>query len=200
MQHLLLKFLLMKPKLTILTVLVLFCSSLTAQLLPVKNAWQTDIAKVISDYANGFKNIAGDEVMNNPQSTEFDCRTPVKDATKCRVIKYSSPTKEIFSWEAEMLKTDDFEEATKKFRSLYNSLQHLSVDINGTKAVFKGEYTKPTEAIKFTTIVFDTEEKTPELKKLKIALLLENEMMEWVVKVQVYEKEREDDERGMIKE
>lgn len=190
----------MKPKLTILPLLVLLYSSLSAQLIPVKNALQTDIAKVISDYPNGFKNIAGDKVMNNPQSTEFDCKSSVKDATKCRVIKYSSAVKEIYSWEAEMFRTETFEEASKKFRSIYNSLQHLSVDINGAKTIFKGNYIKPTESKKFTTIVFDTEDKAPELKGLKVALLLESEMMEWVVKVQVYEKERDDKDRGPVKD
>ena len=56
---------------------------------------------------------------------------------KCRVIKYSSNTKEIFSWEAEKLQTGVFEEALKKFRSCYNSLQHLSVGISEVNAVLK---------------------------------------------------------------
>jgi hypothetical protein len=190
----------MKPLITTIISLNLIIFSATAQLIPIKNSFQTDIVKVVSDYPNGFKNISGEEVMNNPQSTEFDCKAGVKDANKCRVIKYTSAIKEIYSWEAEMLKTDDFAEAEKKFKNIYNSLQHLTVNINGTNAVFKGEYVKPTEAIKFTTIVFDAGDKTPELKKLKIALLLETEMMEWVVRVQVYEKEREDKERGPQKE
>ena len=95
-----------------------------------------------------------------------------------------------------MTKTDDFEAAAKKFRTIYNSLQHLSVNINGSTVVFKGDYIKPSEAIKFTTIVLDPGEKTPELKKLKIALTLEAEMLEWVIKIQVYEREREDKDRG----
>ena len=95
-----------------------------------------------------------------------------------------------------MVKTDDFEEATKKFRTIYNSLQHLSVNVNGIQAVFKADYTKPTESIKFTTIVFDAGDKTPELKKLKISLTMESEMLEWVIKIHVYEKEREDGEKG----
>jgi hypothetical protein len=114
------------------------------------------------------------------------------------VIKYSSNTKEIFSWEAEMLKTEDFEEASKKFRSFYNSLQHLSVNINGTNAVFKGDYIKPSESIKFTTIVFDASDKNEELKNLKIALVLETEMLDWVIKIQVYEKQKDDKDRGPV--
>lgn len=189
----------MKP-LTATLALLLSISILSAQVVPIKNALQTDIAKVISDYPNGFRNISGEQVVENPQTIEFDSKVSVKDALKCRVIKYSSNVKDIYSWEAEMLKTEDFEEASKKFRSIYTSLQHLSVSINGANAVFKGEYIKPTESIKFTTIVFDAGDKTPELKKLKVALLLETEMLDWVIRIQVYEKEREDKDRGPSKD
>ncbi len=195
MQTLLLKFHRMKP-LTATFIFILSVFSLSAQVIPIKNAFQTDIAKVISDYPNGFKNILGDQTIQNPQSIEFACLVTVKDAIKCRLIKYSSKLKDICSWEADMIKTDDFEAASKKFRELYNSLQHLSVDINGSTAVFKGDYIKPSEAIKFTTVVLDAGDKTPELKSLKLALVLEADMLEWVIKIQVYEKEREDKEKG----
>ena len=195
MQALLLKFHLMKP-LSATFIFILFVFTLSAQVIPVKNALQTDLAKVLSDYPNGFKNIIGEQIIENPQSIEFECLLSVKDAIKCKLVKYSSNVKEIYSWEAEMTKTDDFEAAAKKFRTIYNSLQHLSVNINGSTVVFKGDYIKPSEAIKFTTIVLDPGEKTPELKKLKIALTLEAEMLDWVIKIQVYEREREDKDRG----
>ena len=105
-----LKFHLMKP-LTTTFILILLISSLSGQVIPIKDALQTDIAKVISDYPNGFKNIIGGEIIENPQSIEFECRVTVKDAIRCRLIKYSSNVKDIYSWEAEMMKTDDFEAA-----------------------------------------------------------------------------------------
>ena len=189
----------MKP-LTATCLFIFFIFSLSAQVIPIKNALQTDIAKVVGDYPNGFKNISGEQVMDNPQTIEFESKVFVKEAVKCRIIKYSSNTKDVYSWEAEMLKTDDFEEASKKFKALYNSLQHLSVRINGANAVFKGEYIKPTESINFTTIVFDAGDKTPELKKLKLSLSIESEMLDWVIKIKVYEKEREDKDRGPQKD
>ena len=185
----------MKP-LTVTLTLLLFVFSASAQVIPIKNSLQTDIAKVISDYPNGFRNISGEQLMDNPQTIEFESKVLVKEATKCRVFKYSSATKDIYSWEAEMLRTDDFDEASKKFRAIYNSIQHLSVNINGTNAVFKADFIKPTDEIKFTTIVFDSGDKFPELKQLKVALMLVNEMMDWIVKIQVYEREREDKDRG----
>jgi len=199
LQALLLKLHLMKP-LTTTFIFILFVFSLSAQVIPIKNALQTDIAKVLSDYPNGFKNILGDEISQNPQSLEFECLLTIKDAIKCRLVKYSSNVKDIYSWEADMIKTDDFETASNKFRTLYNSLQHLSVNINGTTAVFKGDYIKPSEAIKFTTIVLDAGDKTPELKKLKLALTLEADMLEWVIRIQIYEQEREDKDRGPAKD
>jgi len=199
LQALLLKFHLMKP-LTTTFIFILFVFSLSAQVIPIKNALQTDIAKVLSDYPNGFKNITGDEILQNPQSIEFECLLTIKDAIKCRLVKYSSNVKDIYSWEADMIKTDDFETASNKFRTLYNSLQHLSVNINGTTAVFKGDYIKPSEAIKFTTIVLDAGDKTPELKKLRLALILEADMLEWEIRIQVYEQEREDKDRGSTKD
>jgi hypothetical protein len=189
----------MKP-LTATFSFILFVFFLSAQVIPVKNALQTDIVKVISDYPNGYKNIIGEQIIENPQSIEFECLVKVKDATRCKLIRHSSSAKEIYSWEAEMMKTDDFETASKKFRAIYNSLQHLSVNINGVTVVFLGEYIKPSEAIKFTTIVLDPGDKTPELKKLKLALVLETDMLDWVIKIQVYEREREDKERGTEKD
>jgi len=189
----------MKP-LTTTFIFILFVFSLSAQVISIKNALQTDIAKVLSDYPNGFKNIIGDEILQNPQSIEFECLVTIKDAIKCRLVKYSSNVKDIYSWEADMIKTDDFETASNKFRAFYNSLQHLSVNINGTTAVFKGDYIKPSEDIKFTTIVLDAGDKSPELKKLKLALILEADMLEWEIKIQVYEQEREDKDRGSTKD
>ena len=195
MQTLLLKFQRMKP-LTATFIFILSVFSLSAQVIPIKNAFQTDIAKVISDYPNRFKNIIGEEAIQNPQSIEFECLVTVKDAIRCRLIKYSSNLKDIYSWEADMIKTDDFEAASKKFSELYNSLQHLSVNINGSAAAFKGDFIKPSEAIKFTTVVLDAGDKIPELKNLKLALILEADMLDWVIKIQVYEKEREDKDKG----
>ena len=44
----------MKP-LTATFTFILFTISLSAQIVPVKNAFQTEIAKVVKDYSNGFK-------------------------------------------------------------------------------------------------------------------------------------------------
>ena len=38
------------------------------------------------------------------------------------------------------------------------------------------------------------------LMQLKLALIMETDMLDWVIKIQVYEQEREDKERGNEKD
>ena len=67
----------MKP-LTATFLFILFAFFLSGQVIPIKNALQTDIEKVISDYPNGYKNIIGEQIIENPQSIEFECLIKVK--------------------------------------------------------------------------------------------------------------------------
>jgi len=63
--------------------------------------------------------------------------------------------KEICSWQALMLTTDDFEKAKQKFKALYNQLNNLSVDIGTIKNFhLKGKYEATDEKKKFTTVLF----------------------------------------------
>jgi hypothetical protein len=76
---------------------VFFIFSLSAPVYPIKNAMQSDIAAVLSDYLNGFKNISSEQVMANPQAIEFESKVSVKEVIKCRIIKYSSNMKDVYS-------------------------------------------------------------------------------------------------------
>lgn len=46
-----------------------------------KKFFQTDIAKVISDYPNSVRNISGDQLIGNRQAIEFESRVEIKDAS-----------------------------------------------------------------------------------------------------------------------
>jgi len=173
---------------------------LSAQIIPVKNALQTDLAKVIGDYPNHFNNFVGELLVKNPQSTDYKSLLVLKGAEECTVTKYSATGKEVYSWQALMLKTESFDEASKKFNSLYNSLQNLSVHVSSSDFVFKASYERPVEEKKFTSLVFKNskEEKIP--SRLRLELSMEYQLLEWEVKILIYDRDREDDERGQIKE
>lgn len=188
--------------LAVITCICLFSSSLNAQLkLPVASAMAADVKKVMADYPNRFGNLLGDMIKENPQSTEYQCNFKVNGAEESTIIHYSAK-KKVCSWEALMLTTESFDKAKQKFRSLYNQLNNLSADVGDTRNIrFKGKFEAPAEEKKFTSVLFEADPATEAGKKLKMELVLAfHAPMEWKVKVLVYDREREDNERGDEKE
>jgi hypothetical protein len=151
-----------------------------------------DVKKVIDDYPNHFDNILGELIIQNPQSADYQCNFKVEGAEECIITRYTSKKNIVSSWAALMLTTGNFSEAKKKFKSLYTLLNNLSVK----SMHLKGVYEQPVEEKKFSSVLFSFTSLDESLKKLKVELVVEAEGMDWKVKVLVYDRDREDNERG----
>ncbi len=189
--------------LVLITISLLGLCRAGAQLkLPSLSPLCNDIRKVVEDYPNQFGNLRGEIIVDNTQSVDYQCNFNVTGAEEATITRYSSKKNNVYSWQATMLTTEDFEEARKKFKSLFGQLNNLAIRPAGANAYnLKGRYESPTEDKKFTTVVFSCHPDDESVRKLKVELTMQYiEPMEWKVKIMVYEKEREDDERGVIKE
>lgn len=158
------------------------------------NAFQTDVEHVIMDYPNSFQHYIGDELVKNPQSTDYSSLLKIRGSEDCRITKYPSDKRNFYSFQSVLLTAEEFEAAKEKFHSYYNQLSNLSVRFANRTLRLKGEYETPDDSKKFTSILFTTDGEGDFSKKLKIELLMEYVLMEWKVKLLIYEKEREDDE------
>jgi hypothetical protein len=162
---------------------------------------QPELEKVVKDYFNHFTNIRGDEIGQNPQTTEYNSSIRITGSEECWVTKYSSANNDVWSWQATMLTTEEFDAAKKKFKTLFSQLNNLPVHFESQAGCsFKGDYETPTDAKKFTSVVFSAQTNNESIKPLKIELTLEYKLVEWEVKILVYGKEREDNERGKTTE
>lgn len=189
--------------LVLLTISFLLFSPADAQIkLPfVSNGVGSDVKKVIEDYPNRFIHLMGEVKMLNEQSTDYYCNFKVNGAEETFVTRYSAKREGVVSWQALMMTTEDFEEAKKKFRSFYNQINNLSVSVGQKSSRLKAEYKSPLEEMKFTSILFSLDPVDETAKKLKVELLLQYQApMEWKIKIQVYDREREDAERGKLEE
>ena len=194
-------FLLMKClKLTVLFFLVYSIDASAQFKLPVNNALRTDLQKIVSEYPQHFEAIRGDVIHQNPQTIEYASSLKVADALGCMIIKYSSGLKPIYSWQALMFTSEDFEEASKKYKWLFNQLKGLNIFYVKDQYTLKGSFEEATESRKFTNSILAPVSPPEPLKKLKVEVALQFEFPEWKVNLLVYEKEREDDERGEIAE
>ncbi|MCW3118271.1 MAG: hypothetical protein JWM28_2353 [Chitinophagaceae bacterium] len=174
----------------------------SAQLkLPINSGFQSDVETIIKDYPNSFQHYIGEELVANPQSTDYLSMLQVNGSEECHITKYPAKGRSRYSFQAVMLTTDDFETAKSSFHNFYKQLNNLSVHIgSGWSFQLQGAYETPSEEKKFTSSIFSADPAGGEgIKQLRVELLMEYVLMEWKIKVLVYEKEREDDEPGEIK-
>ena len=88
---------------------------------------QLILKKVINDYPNNFKNLIGELIIEHPQFADYACNFKIAGAEEATVTKYSAKRQDIASWQATMITTEDFEEASKKYKWLYNQLKTMTI-------------------------------------------------------------------------
>ena len=188
----------MKLSVKLLAVITIFLLSATSSYSQTnvvsRSSIATDILKVVEDYPNRFKNITGELLVQNPQSSDYTCNLDIEEAEECIITKYSAEHKEICSWQALLLTTENFNEAQRKFRSLFVQLNQLPVG----SSFLNGKYENPAEEKNFTSALLSVIPQNEVTKKLVVEIVLESHIMEWKVKLLVYDREREDDERGAV--
>ena len=180
--------------------LAFLCSAIAAQSqlvkLPINNAFRTDVQKVVEEYPHQFTSIRGEVVNKNPQTVEYASLLIPDGAQESVITKYSSRQKPIYSWQAVMLTTEDYETAVKKYKWLFNQLKGLNVKYVADLYTLRGEYEVPDESRKFTVSTLVLSHPPTPFRKLKVDVSMTFEFPEWKVSMLVYEKEKEDDERG----
>ena len=188
--------------LVLITILSFFSISVIAQLkLPVATGFSSDMKKVIEDYPSRFIHLMGEVKVQHEQSTEYECNLKINGAEEATIIRYSSKRDGVVSWEAVMITTDDFEDAKKKYKSYFNQLNNLGVNLGKDHFKLRGVFETPSEENKFNSVLFAIEPTAPDIKKVKVELTLQYKApMDWQVKVLVYDKEREDGEQGRVEE
>ena len=184
--------------LALLTISFLLFNFSNAQLkLPALNGIGNDIKKVIEDYPDRFANLLGELIVQNPQSTDYHCNFKVNGAEQTTITRYTSKNNNVCSWQTLILTTENFEKAKQKFKSLFNQLNNLAVKAGSSGSFYlKGTYESPTEEKQFASVLFSLKPANETMKKLKVEISLQYELMQWKVSVLVYDREREDYERG----
>lgn len=159
-----------------------------------------DLKKIIADYPAHFASVIGEPVEQNTQSIQYACRITVHGSEESSITRYSSTSNPVYSWEAVMLTTEDFEKARQKFRALFNQLNNMQVKIGLETYSLRGTYEGPREEMKFASVIFSLSPNQESVNKLKVEVAMHYELTEWKVRLFIYDREREDDERGSREE
>ena len=188
-----------KPQLVGLIIFLACLKSQAQTRFPVTdNDLRNNLEKVIADFPKNFSTVRGDTLEVNPQSIEFSSLLDFKLASQNSITQYISANP-IFSWKALFLETEEFDEAAKKYKWLCNQLKVMTIKTEtGYSYNLSGDYDEPTMSRKFASSIYKLTPNASDLPKLKIEASMQYEFPEWKVRIYVYEREREDNERGDI--
>jgi len=132
------------------TALLFICLQTEAQIRApfTNNDLRTNLSMVLSDYVMGFPSLKADTISLNPQSIEFTTRLDFKGCEENSITQFNSKNK-IYSWQAVLLTSEDFEEGSKKYKWLYNQLKVMTVKVQDYSFTLDGDYNAPDESKNF---------------------------------------------------
>lgn len=188
-----------KRKLLIFLAIFTFLNGFSQVRVPVtNNDLRINLQKIIRDYPNQFNSLLGDTLVENPQTIEFSSRLQFEGAMENSIIQYKS-IKPVYSWQAVLISTEEFEEAANKYKWLYNQLKVMTINLEGGYSFsMNGNWEAADESRKFSSCIFKLTPNAINMPKLKIEASIHFEFPEWKVSLMVYEKEREDNEQGDV--
>ncbi|RZL17148.1 MAG: hypothetical protein EOO89_09360 [Pedobacter sp.] len=164
------------------------------------NNTNTALQKVIEDYPNKFTNIKGDLLAENVQTTDFRSKVEIPGVA-CILTQYSATNKAVYSWRADILEEEEFENAKKRFRELYTQIKNTIIKIEGERPlILNGHYQAPTEDRKFNTVYFSLLPGGGGMERLRVELSMNHMITYWKITLTVYDREYRDDERITARE
>lgn len=146
--------------------------------------------KIMADYCNQFRNLKGEPIIDNPESSEFTSTVSLPGAEECIIIQMRNTKHETRAFQALMLSTDSYEAAEKKYKQLYGQLHNASVrlDNGGGRYIVKGEMDNPNEDKAIFSTLFDITPNNNFSKNVHIELSMSYEMLQWKIRIAVYDK------------
>jgi len=163
--------------------------------LKINNKIKPDIEKVAKDYYTHFDDIKGEKISESTNTIEYESKVIPQGATESSILEIKG-LKNVYSWQATMLTTEEYGKAVEKYKQIYNQLNGANFLMDDHKSwKFKGIYDTPDYSRAFASSVLQPDVNEKILQCLKVEVALNYKMPEWTVKILVYEKEADEDIR-----
>ena len=166
--------------------------------LSVTGGLRNAVEKVLNAYKNQFASIKG-ETLSVTSEAEIFASTVKPDGTSiCTLTRYLQPGEAVYSWQALILRTEDFAAASRKYNACCMQLKGLTANMGNGHCKFEGDF-EPTSASSkgfYSTLLSPSTELEP-YSKLRVEILLEGDITEWTLRVLVYDNSRKDTEGSM---
>jgi hypothetical protein len=154
-----------------------------------------DIIGVAGDYYDHFFNIIGEKISETESVIEYKSKILPAGAIESTITQIKG-LQNVYSWQAVMMNTDDWDKAVTKYKQIYRQLNGAKLIMSdGQTCKIKGPYDVPDDNRAFASSLLEPDVEQKYLRRLKIEVALSYDMPGWIIKILVYEKESDEDIR-----
>ena len=154
-----------------------------------------DVVRAAHDYYDHFFLIKGEKISETESTIEYKSKILPQGAVESTVMQIKS-LQNVYSWQAIMMNTDDYDKAVAKYKQIYRQLNGADFAMNDGKACkIRGSFDAPDINRAFASSILEPDVKETYLQRLKIEVALNYNMPDWAVKIMIYEKEPDEDIR-----
>ncbi|MEP6927553.1 MAG: hypothetical protein ABI834_07950 [Ginsengibacter sp.] len=154
----------------------------------------SDIVKAASYYYNHFSNIKGEKIEETESIIEYKSKILPAEAIESTITQIKS-LQNVYSWQAIMMNTDNYDKAVAKYKQIYRQLNGANFIMDGKSCKITGPYDTPDDDRAFASSILVPDVKEKYLQRLKIEVALNYNIQVWCVKILIYEKESDEDIR-----
>ena len=160
----------------------------------ISKSVKPDLEKVVNDYYGHFYNLKGEKIDETEQTIQYRSKLLPQGAIESTITQIKNQ-KNVYSWQAIMLATSEFDKASEKYKELYRQLHGSTLAYGGKQYKLSGDYDSPDESRSFASSILEPDVENKAARRLKIEVALNYVMPDWNVKLLVYEKEADEDIR-----
>ena len=155
------------------------------------------IDAVLKDFPDNLRHISGDLVLAQGEFENYASVVILPGSAECTITRWHSVDDTTASWQAKMFVSDDFAAASGEYHSLFRKLQRCYLRlVDGSIVYLNGDWEPAAEGASFTTSTLRLTTGDWRYKEVKVELELAYLMPEWVIRINIVSKKRDDEVGG----
>ncbi len=148
--------------------------------------------QVLHDFPANFHHISGELVLKQAEIENYESLVRLPGSEACIVTRYHSVEDTTASWQAKMFRSEDFNTAALKYKTLYQQLKGCYLQlVDGSIIYLTSEYENPVEEKPFAVSTLRLKTGDDRYREMKIDLEMIYQFPEWVININVVSKKKD---------
>jgi hypothetical protein len=172
-------------------------TAMNGGIVPAPLDFSAVIDAVLKDFPDNLRHISGDLVLAQGEFENYASVVVLPGSAECTITRWHSTDDSTASWQAKMFVSDDFAAASGEYHMLFRKLQRFYLRlVDGSIFYLNGDWEPAAEGASFTTSTLRLSTGDWRYKEVKVEIELAYLMPDWVVRINIVSKKRDDEVGG----